>query len=189
MTVAGTGVPTGTKVSDLTYTSGLLTSIKLDQELTSTAGGSFTFTGSSGVAQTLQGAHGTLTLSSTGAYTYTPTTDNAKLNAGDSVVEVFDYTMQDTAGVTSAAKLYITVYGSGSNDPVLTNDTGTAVESGVQIGGNTTAAGSDATGNVLANDKESYAAASNVIGTGYVYQVGRDGSGSFTTIDTITDCP
>jgi VCBS repeat-containing protein len=182
MTVSGTGVPAGTTVSELTYTSGVLTSIKLSTELASTTGTVFTFSKSGTVAQSIAGAHGSLSLSANGSYTYTPTTDNALLAAGQSAVDVFDYTMVDTAGLTSASKLYITVYGTGTNDPVLTNDTGTATESGVVANNyvhsysNTSAAGTSVTDNVLSNDKESVAAGSNVIGTGYVAQVGLQGS-------------
>ena len=127
----GSGVISGTKVSAITYTGGVLTSIKLDQALTSTAGGTFAFTGSGGLSQTIQGAHGTLVLNSNGSYTYTPTSNNPYLNAGESAVEVFDYTMQDAAGVTSSAKLNITVYGSGTSDPSTSPDSYTAYESGV----------------------------------------------------------
>ena len=182
MTVSGTGVPAGTTVSELTYTSGVLTSIKLSAELTSTAGTSFTFTKSGTLAQSISGAHGSLLLNSNGSYTYTPTTDNALLAAGQSALEVFDYTMVDAGGLTSASKLYITVYGTGTNDPVLTNDTGVATESGVAVNNyvhsyaNTNAAGASVTANVLSNDKESVAASANVIGSGYVAQVGLQGS-------------
>ena len=49
----------------------------------------------------------------------------AKLLGGDA------RRLRCTAGVTSAAKLYITVYGSGSNDPAVAADTATAYEAGV----------------------------------------------------------
>ncbi|MDI1268806.1 MAG: VCBS domain-containing protein, partial [Polaromonas sp.] len=145
MTVTGPGISQTTKISEITYTGGVLTSIKLDQALTSTTNGNYTFSGTGTLSQALQGAHGSLTLASDGSYTYTPTTDNPSLSVGQSAIEVFDYTMRDAAGVTSSAKLYITVHGSGTNDPNLTSDTGSATESGVS-------AGSNASGNVLAND-------------------------------------
>jgi VCBS repeat-containing protein len=152
MDVTGTGVPSGTKVSEINYTSGILTSIKLDKELTSTSGGAFTFSKIGSASQTLTGAHGSLTLNANGTYTYTPITDNPLLSSGQSALEVFDYTMQDSQGVQSSSKLYITVYGTGTNDPVLANDTGTAKETGVQPNSNSAETGSNATGNVLAND-------------------------------------
>jgi len=151
-TVGGTTA----SVIDLTYTSGVLTGIKLDQSLTITSGTMLSFSGSGAVGQTIDGAHGSLRLNADGSYTYTPTTDNPYLSSGQSAVEVFDYTIQDSQGVTSSSKLHITVYGTGSNDPVLTNVTGTAYEAGVGrnsstdalTGDNTVYAGKNATGTV-----------------------------------------
>ncbi|PNH95404.1 VCBS domain-containing protein [Vibrio diazotrophicus] len=135
MSVSGTGVAAGTTVTELFYTSGVVSSIKLSQEFTSTAGTAFTFSGNGTLSQSFQGAHGALVLNSDGSYTYTPTTDNTLLSVGESADEAFDYTMQDTAGVTSTATLYITVYGSGANDPILAADTASAQESGVSVTG------------------------------------------------------
>ncbi|OYY39602.1 MAG: hypothetical protein B7Y60_00005, partial [Polaromonas sp. 35-63-35] len=60
--------------------------------------------------------------------------------------DTFTYTMRDTVGATSTANLVITIQG-GNDGPVAVADTGTAVEAG-------TAAGSNATGNVLTNDTD-----------------------------------
>ncbi|HLA35132.1 MAG TPA: VCBS domain-containing protein, partial [Rhodocyclaceae bacterium] len=172
MTVSGTGVPTNTTISSITYTNGAPSSIVLDKELTSTAGGAFTFTKAGSVATTVAGAHGSLILNADGAYTYTPTTDNASLSSGQSAIEVFDYTMRDTAGVQSSSKLYITVYGSGTNDPNLSSDAGTSTETGTSVGSN-------ATGNVLTNDAP---------GTGGVVSTysKADGSGTVAAGNTLT---
>jgi VCBS repeat-containing protein len=151
MTVSGAGVPDGTTVASVTYTNGAITSIRLNKELTSTAGGSFTFTSTVTAGSSYTGAHGSLQLNANGAYTYTPKTDNAALAAGESAVEKFDYTMQDTAGATSTASLYITVYGSGSSDPVANADTADGASAAVETG---TAAGSTASGNVRTNDTD-----------------------------------
>jgi VCBS repeat-containing protein len=62
------------------------------------------------------------------------------------VSETFTYTMRDTVGATSTANLVITIQGS-NDGPVAVADAGTAVEAG-------TAAGSNATGNVLTNDTD-----------------------------------
>jgi large repetitive protein len=176
MTVTSTdnsGIPVGTKVSEITYTNGVLTSIKLDKELTASTTGSFTFTATASVGNSIQGAHGTLVLNANGSYTYTPTTDNPYLSAGQSAVEVFEYTMRDhLGGATSSSALYITVYGTGSNDPVLSSDSGAAKESGVQSGGNTVESGTNAAGNVLSNDTSgaggAVASYSRLDGTGTV---------------------
>ncbi|WP_283401392.1 VCBS domain-containing protein, partial [Marinobacterium sediminicola] len=176
MSVTGAGVPAGTRVESLEYTNGILTGVVLDAELTDTTGGEFTFTGDAGVTQTLQGAHGELVLQADGTYTYTPFTDNPLLAEGESAVEVFDYTMRDSAGVESTSTLYITVYGTGSNDPYLGHDNGTAVESGIDAGGSTI--GSDATGNVLNNDQDIFNGATP--GLNKVTQVAVQGSGAST---------
>ena len=170
------------------------TQVTLNGRIPFSTGTAIEFRSSLSTGVTYSGQYGTLNLAANGSYTYTPYTDNSAINDGDIVTEVFDYTMQDTAGQTSAAKLYITVTGSGTNDPVLTADTATAYEAGVGrdgsntvINGTTVYTGAAATGDVLSNDKEKYSASSNQIGTGYVAQVGRTGSGSYTTIDTTGD--
>ncbi|MDP1955177.1 MAG: tandem-95 repeat protein [Polaromonas sp.] len=62
------------------------------------------------------------------------------------MTDTFTYTMVDAAGASSSANLVITIQGS-NDGPVAVADTGTAVEAG-------TAAGSNATGNVLTNDTD-----------------------------------
>jgi VCBS repeat-containing protein len=151
MSVTGGELGTGVTVMAVNYSGSTLQSIVINST-TSLSNASLTFQGYSAANTVLQGQHGQLLLNANGTYTYTPTTDNTLLSEGESAVEVFDYTMQDSQGVTSSSKLYITVYGTGSNDPVLTNDTGTATETGVQPNGNTAESGSNATGNVLTND-------------------------------------
>ncbi len=170
------------------------TQVTLNGRIPFSTGTAIEFRSSLSTGVTYSGQYGTLNLAANGSYTYTPYTDNSAINDGDIVTEVFDYTMQDTAGQTSAAKLYITVTGSGTNDPVLTADTATAYEAGVGrdgsntvINGTTVYTGAAATGDVLSNDKEKYSASSNQIGTGYVAQVGRTGAGSYTTIDATGD--
>ncbi|MEY4211142.1 MAG: hypothetical protein RLZ92_1523, partial [Pseudomonadota bacterium] len=189
MSVSGTGVPSGTTISQLNYTNGSLNSIRLNSELTSTTGGVFTFTGTSSLSQTIQGAHGSLVLNSDGSYTYTPTTDNQYLASGQSAVEVFDYTMKDSQNVTSSSKLYITVYGAGSADPVLVNDSGTAYEAGIGRAANnslsndnTAYSGTTASGSVIGNDTPGssgvVASYSKVDGTGTV-SAGSSLTGSY----------
>ncbi|WGM40072.1 VCBS domain-containing protein [Caulobacter sp. NIBR1757] len=95
------------------------------------------------------GAYGALTLNANGTYSYAVDNGNAAVNAlaaGQTLTDVFTYTVADTAGATSQATLTITV--NGANDaPVAVADTGSATEAG-------TAPGSNATGNVLANDTD-----------------------------------
>lgn len=97
----------------------------------------------SSLGVSLAGAHGSLLIRADGTYTYTPTANSTALSEGQFANDVFVYTLQDAAGLTSTASLTITVYGSGSNDPDAVDDANTVVEAG----GSTTAV--SATGNVL----------------------------------------
>lgn len=70
----------------------------------------------------LNGAHGSLVLNASGAFTYTvnetdPSVQALRLST-DTLTDVFNYTMRDAAGATSSTTLTITVHG--ANDaPVL----------------------------------------------------------------------
>ncbi|SFO57975.1 VCBS repeat-containing protein [Bradyrhizobium sp. Ghvi] len=79
------------------------------------------------LGQALNGAHGSLVLSATGAFTYTvnetdPAVQALRL-ATNTLTDVFNYTMRDSAGATSSTTLTITIHG--ANDaPVLAIQTG-----------------------------------------------------------------
>ena len=108
--------------------------------------------GSLGVA--LAGAYGKLTLIADGSYQYVVDNANPLVEAlrtsGQTLADTFTYTIRDTAGATDLAQLTITIQGANDN-PVARDDAGTAVEAG---GVANTTPGSDATGNVLANDTD-----------------------------------
>jgi VCBS repeat-containing protein len=75
----------------------------------------------------LVGAHGSLVLSTSGAFTYTVNETDAAVQAlhssTDTLTDVFAYTMRDAAGATSSATLTVTIHG--ANDaPVLASQTG-----------------------------------------------------------------
>jgi VCBS repeat-containing protein len=173
-------------VQSITYdANGVPTKVTLDGRIPFSNGTPIQFRSSLTAGVQYSGQYGQLTLNANGSYTYVPYTNNPAINAGDVVVEVFDYTMQDAAGVTSSAKLYITVYGDGTNSPTLVSDSGTAYESGV--GRNSTSpytltndstsfVGVNATGNVLTNDS-----AGNI--TSYSKE---DGTGSVSAGTTLT---
>ena len=76
------------------------------------------------------GTYGTLTIGADGSYTYTADQDAADaLDAGDTVTDVFTYTVTDENGETTTATITITV--NGVNDtPVAQNDVGVIVEDG-----------------------------------------------------------
>ncbi|MCM2276384.1 MAG: Ig-like domain-containing protein, partial [Candidatus Didemnitutus sp.] len=101
------------------------------------------------VGAALAGAYGSLTLNADGSYSYV--VDNANstvnaLNATQSLTDNFTYAVSDGNGGSDQATLAITI--TGANDaPVAANDAGSATEAG-------TAAGSNASGNVLSNDSD-----------------------------------
>ncbi|AEY00993.1 hypothetical protein GU3_06185 [Oceanimonas sp. GK1] len=111
--------------------------------------------GTSGtVGQVLAGQYGSLTLNADGTYSYVIDESNAAVQAlrqsGQTLTDVFTYTLSDTAGLTDSATLTITI--EGSNDaPVAVNDSAAAVEAGGIANGT---AGSGASGNVLSNDTD-----------------------------------
>ncbi|WP_431855228.1 VCBS domain-containing protein [Azospirillum sp.] len=98
------------------------------------------------VGQPVNGAYGSLTLSSSGAWSYSIDNANAAvqaLAAGATVTETFTYTNTDSSGATSSNTLTITI--TGANDaPVATGDTGSIAEDAAVA----------ATGNVLTNDTD-----------------------------------
>lgn len=150
MTLSGTAIT----VTGVTYDgSGNVSEITLSSA--TSVSGSVTFTASAGTEIT--GRYGKLTLNSNGTYTYVPTADNGSISEGQSVTETFNYTMQDALAVTSSSQLYITVYGTGTNDPVVASDTSDLTITAGASGGPALEAGfgtatADAIGNVLTND-------------------------------------
>ncbi|MFN9988424.1 MAG: beta strand repeat-containing protein, partial [Pirellula sp.] len=116
------------------------------------AGSQVSATGSVGVGVT--GTYGSISIGANGAYTYTVDNSNTAVQAlritGQTLSEVFTYTMADTAGLTSTSKITVTI--TGVNDtPVAVNDNNTAVEAGGVANGT---AGTNPTGNVLTNDTD-----------------------------------
>ncbi len=106
------------------------------------------------VGTSLRGLYGDLLINADGSYTYTVDNNLAAVQAlrqsGQTLDEVFTYTIVDRWGATSSAELWITV--DGRNDtPVAADDSATALEAG---GVNNGTAGSNATGNVLDNDTD-----------------------------------
>ncbi len=70
--------------------------------------------------------------------------------SGQTLSDVFTYTMRDTAGLTSTTQITVTIQG--ANDaPTAVADTATAVEAGGVSNGT---AGTNPVGNVLQNDIE-----------------------------------
>ena len=112
-------------------------------------------TGTAGtVGVALAGSYGSLTLNADGSYQYVVNNTNAAVQAlrtsGNTLTELFTYTVSDTDGATDLAQLTITIQG--ANDTPLANpDVATAVEAG---GLNNGTAGTNPGGNVLTNDSD-----------------------------------
>ncbi|MDD3328153.1 MAG: tandem-95 repeat protein, partial [Zoogloea sp.] len=86
------------------------------------------------VGQPLAGQYGSLTLNADGTYVYEVDNDNATVqalrSAGDTLTEVFHYTMVDSGGLTSSSTLTVTL--TGANDtPAITVQTGGGAAEGV----------------------------------------------------------
>ncbi len=117
--------------------------------------GGETATGTAGIiGAALVGTYGSLTLNDDGSYQYVVDNNNAAVQAlrssGNTLTELFTYTVSDTAGASDLAQLSITIQG--ANDTPLANpDTATAVEAG---GLNNGTPGTNPNGNVLSNDSD-----------------------------------
>ncbi|MDM0075604.1 VCBS domain-containing protein [Variovorax sp. J2P1-59] len=105
-------------------------------------------------ANSVAGLYGTLTVGANGGYQYVVNNDDPTVQAlrlsGQTLVERFTYTLSDIEGLRDTAVLTVTIHGA-NDTPVAVFDVGNAVEAG---GVNNTTPGSNATGNVLANDSD-----------------------------------
>ncbi|MGE4404512.1 Ig-like domain-containing protein [Pseudomonas sp.] len=149
MMVDGTGLTNAPTISSINYDSnGQVISVELSAAVAVT-NQALSFSSSQNAGITLTGQYGSLLLNADGSYTYTPTANNPALSEGQSAVEHFQYTLRDASGATSSASLFITVTGSGTNDPNAVADTAIAIEQGGTANGTP---GTNPTGNLLDND-------------------------------------
>ena len=79
------------------------------------------------VGTILRGTYGSLTLNSNGSYTYVADSSIVGLDANESVIDYFNYTVSDGTA-TDTAELKITVLGAGNTAPVARNDVGVIAE-------------------------------------------------------------
>jgi VCBS repeat-containing protein len=117
------------------------------------------------VGSAVTGTYGTLTIQSNGSYEYVADQSAADtLDAGDTVTDVFTYTVSDGNDGTDTATLTFTILGI-DDDPVGVNDTGyinedatlTVNDGGSAVTGsdsNNNNESADTTGDVLANDTD-----------------------------------
>ena len=105
-------------------------------------------------AVVINGQYGQLLIGSNGAYEYVVDNNNATVQAlrlsGQTLTDRFDYILSDLGGALSGATLTVTIQGA-NDTPQGVDDNGVAVEAGGIADGTP---GSDATGNVLANDTD-----------------------------------
>ena len=140
------------------------------------------------VGSALVGTYGSLTLNSDGSYTYVIDNSNPEVQAlrlaGQTLSESFTYSVRDALGATDLATLTITVRG--ANDaPVAADDVGTAVEAGGTANGS---AGSNANGNVLANDTDVDSVANGETKTVSAIRTGEESSsGTAGTLGSALD--
>ncbi|GAB6390181.1 VCBS domain-containing protein [Stutzerimonas marianensis] len=179
MTVLGTGLTTAPTVTAIGYTNGVVTSVTLSDAV-ALSNQTLTFGTSKTPGTTLTGQYGSLLLNADGSYTYTPTANNSALSVGQSGIEQFQYTMRDGSGATSSATLFITVHGSGSNDPNAVNDAVEATEAGGTANGTPGVnPGTPVNQSLLAND-------TTAIGSNTIVSARATDSSTGTTIGTNT---
>ena len=109
---------------------------------------------SGSVAANVTGTYGSIVVAADGSYTYTVDNNNAAVQAlrttGQTLTDVFTYTITDAAGLTGTTQVTITIQGN-NDTPTATSDTVFADEAG---GLNNATAGNNPTGNVLTNDTD-----------------------------------
>jgi len=108
----------------------------------------------SGVGTQLRGLYGTLTMQRDGAWDYVVDNDSPAVEAlrisGQTVKDVFSYTVSDIYGARTNTTLSVTIDGR-NDDPIANDDTATAVEAGGAANGTP---GVNPGGNVLDNDTD-----------------------------------
>ncbi len=109
---------------------------------------------SGSVGAIVAGNYGSLTLAANGSYTYSVDNSNsavqALLTSGNTLQDIFTYTMVDSGGLTSTTQVTITIQGANDN-PFANTDNATAIEAN---GYNNSVSGTNPTGNVLTNDTD-----------------------------------
>ena len=97
---------------------------------TDTAGGALASNGLSGEAgsSSVVGIYGTLTLAADGSYTYAANEDISTLDTGETVTDVFTYTLTDSDGDTADDTATITITIVGISAPSAANNTATVEE-------------------------------------------------------------
>ncbi|MDC3111611.1 Ig-like domain-containing protein, partial [Pelagibacteraceae bacterium] len=145
------------------------------------------------VGSAVTGTYGTLTIQSNGSYEYVADQSAADtLDAGDTVTDVFTYTVSDGNDGTDTATLTFTILGVDDN-PVGVNDTGyinedatlTVNDGGSAVTGsdsNNNNESADTTGDVLANDTDADGSSSLTVSAISGGTVGQALTGTYGTL-------
>jgi VCBS repeat-containing protein len=106
------------------------------------------------VGAVVVGEYGSITIMADGSYSYVTDENDVAVQAlrllGQTLTDVFTYTVTDAGGLTDTNQLTVTIRGRNDN-PVANPDQGTAIEKGGAFNGT---AGANAVGNVLDNDTD-----------------------------------
>ncbi len=110
---------------------------------------------SGSVGSAVAGSYGSITIGTNGAYTYTIDNSHAAVQAlrisGQTLQDIFSYTVIDNSGLSSTTQVTITIEGTNDTPTAVADNTAIAVEAGGTANGS---AGSNGTGNVLSNDTD-----------------------------------
>src|SRR5690554_3725570 len=143
--IGGTGVSTGdvadTEGADGATVTGITSSNVAGNTATENAG-----------TLVIEGEYGTLTINPDGSYNYKLDNSNSAVNAlkgGDTLEEVFSYTVTDNDGDQSTATLSITINGTTDGTPTVVpaDENGTTVSGDITVNESGLSTGSDASSN------------------------------------------
>ncbi len=101
------------------------------------------------VATSVAGTYGTINIASDGSYVYTVDNANATVqalaNSGQSIQEVFTYTVTDSAGATSSTQITVTIQGANDTPTITSNGGGStaSISLAENVAAVTTVVGSD----------------------------------------------
>ncbi|MDA7446639.1 Ig-like domain-containing protein, partial [Candidatus Pelagibacter ubique] len=145
-------------------------------------------TAASSMGSALQGTYGQLTLNANGSYSYVANhNDTDALDVGDSVTDVFNYTISDGNGGTDIATITITILG--ANDaPVAVDDTDSVNEDGT-VNKTTTENGvldddtdTDGSPTIIVNKVRPNGGSDSNISTSTTYENGTTVTGTYGTL-------
>jgi T1SS-143 domain-containing protein len=129
---------------------------------------------SGNVATGVAGTWGTLTLNGDGSYTYVPAAAAQSLDAGETVSDIFTYSISDGRGGSATATITVSVVGADDPTTIAGTLSGTVQED----------ASTSATGTLSATDPDvgtrNFSAQTNTAGTYGTFSIGTTGTWTYT---------